>query len=175
MFESVSQFGISILDEEMSSPTSSQRFVELDGSQLGAANAEDYERGDGEGIPFLVTHWLEHFANVGNQELSSQEQAEAFEKIRRATSDLASAFSTLGAYGTINAVSLSTPNLCRGASSKSILFHIFCFHNFFNFFNFLFHLRRSRYYQLRIVNTRGKGTHHILTVLDNGPGFLKTT
>lgn len=114
----------------MSSPTSSQRFVEHDDSQLGATNAEHYERGDGDGIPFLVTHWLEQFANVDNQEISTQEQAEAFEKIRRATSDLASAFSTLGAYGTINAVSLSTPNLCRGANSKNILFHIFCFPNF---------------------------------------------
>lgn len=67
-------------------------------------NAEDDKRGDGGDVPFLVTHWLDQFGKINDQELPNQVHADAFEKIRRATSQIASAFSTLGVYGTVNPV-----------------------------------------------------------------------
>ena len=59
-----------------------------------------------EEIPFLVTHWLSNFGRThgaGSEE--AQAQKEAIATIRRAASEIASAFSTLGAYGTTLRVS----------------------------------------------------------------------
>jgi hypothetical protein len=65
-------------------------------------------------LPFLVTHWLSTLYNPqgGKKNAAdtaaadtSVEQKEAMDKIRRATADLASAFSTLGAFGTASRVS----------------------------------------------------------------------
>lgn len=62
-------------------------------------------------IPFLVTHWLSNFGNssgttaITGTEVSQDHQRIAVAKIRRAASELASAFSSLGAYGTTLRVS----------------------------------------------------------------------
>jgi hypothetical protein len=52
-------------------------------------------------IPFLVTHWL---ANYETKE-QKEEHLRAIQRIRKATSDIASAFASLGAYGTAFQVS----------------------------------------------------------------------
>jgi hypothetical protein len=66
-------------------------------------------------IPFLVTHWLANYGTVHNHNnnnnnnyknaSSEQERQESLARIRRATSEIASAFATLGAYGTTYRVS----------------------------------------------------------------------
>ena len=48
-----------------------------------------------EELPFLVTHWLANY-NISNNDNNN---AEAVERIRRASAELASAFSFLGAFG----------------------------------------------------------------------------
>lgn len=54
-------------------------------------------------LPFLVTHWLHNYqgpeAGGGNRE-----REEAIERLRTATSEMAAAFSSLGAYGTSSRV-----------------------------------------------------------------------
>ena len=80
-------------------------------------------------LPFLVTHWLANYnenngnGNNGNNEETArtastttttntavddlqtmQRRAEAMAKIRKATSDIASAFASLGAFGTTSRV-----------------------------------------------------------------------
>ena len=69
-------------------------------------------------LAFLVTHWLRNFNQTNGSNAASQNNAtaatttiddrskrEALERIQRATSDLASAFSALGTFGTATAVS----------------------------------------------------------------------
>jgi hypothetical protein len=65
-------------------------------------------------LPFLVTHWLSTlYQPQGGKKNAADaaataadvEQTEAMDKIRRAAADLASAFSTLGAFGTTSRVS----------------------------------------------------------------------
>jgi hypothetical protein len=63
-------------------------------------------------LPFLVTHWLANYGTnsadttTNNPPACSQdERQEAMARIRRATSEIASAFATLGAYGTTFRVS----------------------------------------------------------------------
>jgi hypothetical protein len=61
-------------------------------------------------LPFLVTHWLStlYEPKGGKKNAAADtnvEQKEAMDKIRRAAADLASAFSTLGAFGTASRVS----------------------------------------------------------------------
>jgi hypothetical protein len=65
-------------------------------------------------LPFLVTHWLSTlYQPQGGKKNAADaaataadvEQTEAMDKIRRAAADLASAFSTLGAFGTASRVS----------------------------------------------------------------------
>jgi hypothetical protein len=68
-------------------------------------------------LPFLVTHWLSTLyqpqggkknaadAAATAADTTNVEQQEAMDKIRRAAADLASAFSTLGAFGTASRVS----------------------------------------------------------------------
>jgi hypothetical protein len=65
-------------------------------------------------LPFLVTHWLSTLYNpkggkknaaATDTNTTNVEQKEAMDKIRRAAADLASAFSTLGAFGTASRVS----------------------------------------------------------------------
>jgi hypothetical protein len=63
-----------------------------------------------EDLPFLVTHYLANFHKEQHKEESKassldSEQNEALDRIRRATNEIASAFSTLGAYGTSYRVS----------------------------------------------------------------------
>lgn len=74
-------------------------------------------------LAFLVTHWLANYGNAypsanGTHHLSNdvlsrataatsdeQQQRVAIERIRRATAEIASAFASLGAYGTTFRVS----------------------------------------------------------------------
>ena len=57
-----------------------------------------FSQGSSSEVPFLVTHWLANYNGGGNNNLTP-EHKEALEKIRKATSEIAAAFSTLGAYG----------------------------------------------------------------------------
>ena len=50
-------------------------------------------------LPFLVTHWLSGYSMDGREILKTDEETAALLKIRKATADLASAFTTLGAFG----------------------------------------------------------------------------
>ena len=67
--------------------------------------------GEGE-IPFLVTHWLANYVRQQKKEgLPDAEQKAIIDKISNATNEIASAFSSLGAFGTTVDVSLNTPRL----------------------------------------------------------------
>ena len=52
------------------------------------------------GLPFLITQWLSHYASS-----STHVDTEAHKRIEKATQDLASVFSDLGAFGSILPVS----------------------------------------------------------------------
>ena len=54
-------------------------------------------------LPFLVTHWLEHYRDPGSE--GDLQREEAIERLRNATFEIAAAFSSLGAYGTSTRVS----------------------------------------------------------------------
>lgn len=66
-------------------------------------------------LAFLVTHWLRNFNQTNGSNaaaspndattMDDRSKREALERIQRATSDLASAFSALGTFGTATAVS----------------------------------------------------------------------
>lgn len=91
-----------------------------DGATRNEEKASNPEKSD---LPFLVTHWLSAYGN-GNaysssghdRSLAHQDrsgnlerqriQDDALERIRKATSELASAFSDLGVFGYTFAVSL---------------------------------------------------------------------
>lgn len=99
-----------------------------------------------EDLPFLVTHYLANFHKEEYKEESKAssldpEQKEALDRIRRATNEIASAFSTLGAYGTsyrvskhVGSDSIVTPIYLAMLSSHNISFlsssafflHVFC-------------------------------------------------
>lgn len=53
-------------------------------------------------LPFLVTHWLSNYANKKGRKEDGDE--DAIRRVRKAASDLASAFSSLGAFGSANVV-----------------------------------------------------------------------
>ena len=63
-----------------------------------ATSEEDASTGAAEQLPFLVTHWLSQYSS--NTASESLEEQEALDRVRRATSELAGAFASLGAYGT---------------------------------------------------------------------------
>jgi hypothetical protein len=68
------------------------------GSTAGAGiNQED--------VPFLITHWLAHYGGQNKEGMEDPQRKEATERIRKATSEIASAFASLGAYGTTFRVS----------------------------------------------------------------------
>jgi len=57
-------------------------------------------------LPFLVTHWLANYQRQQqHQEEGDQQSDKAIERLRNATSEMAAAFSALGAYGTTSRVS----------------------------------------------------------------------
>ena len=60
-------------------------------------------------LPFLVTHWLTSYGldSDGHEECKEQQNADALERIRKATSELSQAFSDLGAFGHTIGVSYS--------------------------------------------------------------------
>lgn len=62
-----------------------------------------------DGLPFLVTHWLANFGsgNGGSSE-DNEERRQAIERIRNAGAEIASAFSTLGAFGVTRPVRRAT-------------------------------------------------------------------
>jgi hypothetical protein len=53
-------------------------------------------------LPFLVTHWLR---NYQGPEGGDEERKVAIKRLRNATTEMAAAFSSLGAYGTSSRVS----------------------------------------------------------------------
>lgn len=76
------------------------------------------EEMDGSELPFLVTHWLRNFQasqgtapegsdSAASSGVSEEQRKAALGRIQRATSELASAFSALGVYGTASVVSSS--------------------------------------------------------------------
>lgn len=92
-------------------------------SAAGAAAADPSDNDDPSNsipqeIPFLVTHWLANYgrgassssmtttharsvvAPLGDNDDENRRRQEALTTIRRATSEIASAFASLGAYGT---------------------------------------------------------------------------
>jgi len=107
----------------------------MDGSNPGAAsepiNIQDANNNNGlaaamggqqirEEIPFLVTHWLANYGtNNSNTNPVDEQQRLAMAKIQSATSELASAFASLGAYGTTLRSSLELSS----SSSVSSSFH----------------------------------------------------
>lgn len=64
----------------------------------------EFSNGSLEGLPFIVTHWLANFE--GGSNLESDEQRRAVERIRNASAEIASAFSSLGAFGSTIRVSI---------------------------------------------------------------------
>ena len=54
-------------------------------------------------LPFLVTHWLHNYQGPEAGE-GNREREEAIDRLRNATSEMAAAFSSLGAYGTSSRV-----------------------------------------------------------------------
>ena len=56
-------------------------------------------------IPFLVTHWLANYEKSKSTGSGDEKEKAAMAKIRNAASEIASAFATLGAYGTTLRVS----------------------------------------------------------------------
>ena len=58
------------------------------------------------GLPFLVTHWLANYSSAADSESTPDDsRAEAIQKLHHAASEIASAFSTLGAFGMSGLVS----------------------------------------------------------------------
>lgn len=55
-------------------------------------------------LPFLVTHWLCSYQGPEAGDGGNPEREEAIERLRNATSEMAAAFSSLGAYGTSSRV-----------------------------------------------------------------------
>lgn len=53
-----------------------------------------------EALPFLVTHWLANLERDKSDSNDSEERQRALERIRDASAEIASAFSSLGAFGT---------------------------------------------------------------------------
>lgn len=90
-------------------------------------------------LPFLITHWLANYETVqGTREHEGgllvedqQRRKDAFEKINRATFEIASAFSELGAYGTTSRVSVvvyictCTFYVCMSLSCLRAYVHIY--------------------------------------------------
>jgi len=66
-----------------------------------SAVASDYESNASTDLPFLITHWLANY----NANTEDPDKKQALEQMKKATSQLASAFSTLGAFGTTIRVS----------------------------------------------------------------------
>jgi hypothetical protein len=52
-----------------------------------------------QGLPFLILHWLANFEGSRGISPDEEERRRAVERIRAATVEIASAFSTLGAFG----------------------------------------------------------------------------
>lgn len=75
-------------------------------------------------LPFLVTHWLANYNNNQQQEStigSTPEERNAIQRIRRAASELSSAFHALGSFGTTTRVSL--PEMNEVCVAKQVNLH----------------------------------------------------
>lgn len=59
-------------------------------------------------LPFLVTNWLANYEGADGRGELDDRRKEAVDRIRRATSDIAAAFSSLGAFGQSTLVSFSS-------------------------------------------------------------------
>ena len=96
----------------------------------GHANAPDVARQQiSQEIPFLVTHWLANYEKSKSNASGDEEEKAAMAKIRHAASEIASAFATLGAYGTTLRVCCSVV-YCLFLLTFPVRFlwltHIFC-------------------------------------------------
>lgn len=65
---------------------------------MASQSVEYSNQGALEGLPFLVTHWLANFESGGGS--NSDEEQRAIDRIRNASAEIASAFASLGAFGT---------------------------------------------------------------------------
>ena len=99
-----------LTDLDMDGNPAAVRFTESVTGSEAAGVSED--------LPFLVTHWLAHYSAdrvQGNQESKVEaddpERKRALERIRSATAELASAFTSLGAYGTTIPVSYQVSSI----------------------------------------------------------------
>jgi hypothetical protein len=102
------------MNNSIPNPGSGPTNVDADNHDGGVAlvSSSDGTQQIREEIPFLVTHWLANYGSnsSNNNDNSSSKEAQdreqmAIAKIRRATSEIASALNTLGAYGTTLRVS----------------------------------------------------------------------
>lgn len=91
------------------------------------APTEQMTTGTASDLPFLVTHWLAHYNNQqqGQEESSATERTpeerDAIQRIRRAASELSSAFHALGSFGTTSRVSPSNQQrlaLCNDVNGR---------------------------------------------------------
>lgn len=78
-----------------------------------------------EEMPFLVTHWLANYGATPTVGRTNPEEQEAVNRIRKAASEIASALSTLGAYGTTVQVSSSLSKYKNQNQAHNILPHFF--------------------------------------------------
>jgi hypothetical protein len=66
-------------------------------------NAEMFNnRGE---FPFLVTHYLANYGAQNGEEIIDPQRKAALDRLQKATAEIASAFASLGAYGTTFPVS----------------------------------------------------------------------
>lgn len=70
----------------------------MSAKETGLPSNDESESSSSSEVPFLVTHWLANYKGGSNNNLTP-EQKVAISKIRKATSEIASAFSSLGAFG----------------------------------------------------------------------------
>lgn len=75
-------------------------------------------------LPFLVTHWLANYQSKVPEEFIDRQEQDAIQQIHNAAAELASAFTSLGAYGTANVVSCSSlACICTACNSSDTMNH----------------------------------------------------
>ena len=136
---------ISKMNNSIPNPGSGPTNVDADNHDRGDAlvSSSDGTQQIREEIPFLVTHWLANYGNSSSsinnnsssnnnnnnnnnsKEAQDREQM-ALAKIRRATSEIASALNTLGAYGTTLRVSELHYYYIMYCLSISFQYPLFC-------------------------------------------------
>ena len=96
------------ISQNIGAKMSLSRHIKTGTPEASLANNEvegEIMTGNSEEMPFLVTHWLANYGAASTVGTRNMEQQEALDRIRKATSEIASAFESLGAYGTAIQVS----------------------------------------------------------------------